>query len=73
MRALPKPPLPIPVVCGNSFSALKEEPLYDFPLNLGFDDPARRHMRRFCISAIGIESPKAANLQLTHTSQSIKP
>ena len=27
-------------------------------------------MRRFCISAIGIESPTAANLSLTHTCQS---
>ena len=73
IRALPEPPLPVPVICGNSFSALKEEPLYEFPLNLGLDNPAPRHMRRFCISAIGIESPKAANLQLTRTCQSIKP
>ena len=59
-----------PVICGNSLSALKEEPLYDFPLNLGFDNPAVRPMRRFCISAIGIESPTAANLSLTRTCQS---
>ena len=65
--------MPIPVVCGNPFSALKEEPLYDFPLNLGFDESAPRIMRRFCISAIGIESPKAANLPLTHTCQSSEP
>ena len=58
-----------PVVCGNSFSALNEEPLYDFPLNLGFDNPAPRPMRRFCISAIGIESPTAANLSVTRTCQ----
>ena len=69
IRALPEPPMLAPVVCGNSFSALKEEPLYDFPLNLGFDSPAPRPMRRFCISAIGIESPTAANLSLTRTCQ----
>ena len=34
-------------------------------MNLGFDDPAVCPMRRFCISAIGIESPTAANLSLT--------
>ena len=61
--------MPTAVICENSFSALKEEPLYDFPLNLGFDDPAPRPMRRFCISAIGIESPTAANLSLTRTCQ----
>ena len=27
--------MPAPVICENSFSALKEEVLYDFPLNLG--------------------------------------
>ena len=70
IRALPEPPMLAPVICGNSFSALKEEPLYDFPLNLGFDDPAVRPMRRFCISAIGIDSPTAANLSLTRTCQS---
>ena len=73
IRALPEPPLPAPVICENSFSALKEEPLYDLPLNLGFDDPAPRRMRRFCISAIGIESPKAANLPWIHTCQSSEP
>ena len=73
IRALPVPPLPVPVTCGNSFSALKEEPLYEFPLNLGLDDPVPRHMRRFCISAIGIESPKAVNLSLTRTCQSPEP
>ena len=73
IRALPEPPLPVPVICGNSFYALKEEPLYDFPLNLGFDDPAPRPTRRFCISAIGIESPRAANLPLTQTCQSSEP
>ena len=72
-RALPELPMPVPVVCGNSFSALKEEPLYDFPLNFGFDDSAPPTMRRFCISGIGIESPKAANLPLTHTCQSSEP
>ena len=70
IRALLEPPLPAPVICENSFSALKEEPLYEFPLNLGFDDPAPRPMRRFCISAIGIESPTSANLSLTRTCQS---
>ena len=69
MRALPEPPMPAAVICENSFSTLKEEPLYDFPLNLGFDDPALRPMRCFCISAIGIESPTAANLSLTRTCQ----
>ena len=70
IRALPEPPMLAPVVCGNSFSALKEEPLYDFPLNLSFENPAVRPMRRFCISTIGIESPTAANLSLTRTCQS---
>ena len=69
IRALPEPPMPAAVICENSFSALKEEPLYDFPLNLGFDDPAPCLMRRFCISVIGIESPTAANLSLTRTCQ----
>ena len=69
IRALPEPPMLAPVVCGNSFSALKEEPLYDFPLNLGFDNPAQRPMRRFCISALGIESPTAANPSLTRMCQ----
>ena len=71
--ALPKPPLPAPVICGNSFSTIKEEPLHEFPLNPGLDDPVPRYMRRFCISAIGIESPKAANLPLTRTCQSLEP
>ena len=62
--------MPAAVICENSFSAPKEEPPYDFPLNLGFDDPAPRPMRRFCISAIGIESPTAANLSLTRMCQS---
>ena len=70
IRALPEPPLPAPVICENSFSALKEEPLYDFPLNLGFDDPAPSPMRRICISATGIESPTAANLSLIRKCQS---
>ena len=59
-----------PIIGGNSFSALKEEPLYEFAINLGLDDPLPRHMRRFCISAIGIESPTATNLSLTCTCQS---
>ena len=71
--ALLEPPMLAPVVCGNSFSALKEEPLYDFPLNLGFDNPAPRLMRRFGISGIGIESPTATNPSLTRTCQSSKP
>ena len=70
IRALPEPPILAPDVCWNSFSALKEEPLYHFPLNLGFDNPAPRPIRRFCISAIGIESPTASNLSLTRTCQS---
>ena len=49
--------MPTPANCGNSFSALKEEPLYDFPLNLALNNPAPRHMRRLGISATGIESP----------------
>ena len=73
IRALPEPSMLAPVVCGNSCSALKEEPLYDFPLHLGFDNPAPCPMRRFCISAIGIESPTAANLSLTRTCQSSEP
>ena len=62
--------MPAPVICGNSFSALEEEPLYHFPLSLGLDDLAPRPMRRFWISAIGIQSPTAANLSLTCTCQS---
>ena len=73
IRALPEPPFPATVMCENSFSALKEEPLYDFPWNLGFDDPALRPMCCFCILAIGIESPKVANLTLTRTCQSSEP
>ena len=73
IRALPEPPLPTPVICGTSFSALKEEPLFEFPLNLGLDDPVLRHMHRCCISAIGIESPKAVTLPLTRTCQSLEP
>ena len=73
IRTLPEPPVLAPVFCGNSFSALKAQPLYDFPFNLGLDDPASPHMRRFCISAIGIQSPEAANLQLTRTCQSFEP
>ena len=72
IRYLPKPPMPAVVICGNSFSAIKEEPLYHFPLNPGLYDPAPCPMRRFCISAIGIESPTAANLSLTRTCQSSK-
>ena len=62
IRSLSEPPMPAAVICENSFSPFEEEPLYDFPLNLGFDDPALRPMCRFCISAIGIESLTAANL-----------
>ena len=72
IRALPEPPVPAAVICENSVSAVKEERLYDFPLNLGFHDPATRPMHCFCISAIGIESPTAANLTLTRTGQSPK-
>ena len=68
--ALPEPSMPAAAICENAFSALKEELLYDFPLNLGFDDSAPHPMRRFCISAIGIESPTAANMSLIHTCQS---
>ena len=70
-HALPEPSMLAPVVCDNSFSAFKEEPLYNFPLDVGLNNPAPRCVRRFCISAIGIESPKAANLQLT--CQSFEP
>ena len=73
IHALPEPPFPASVICGNSFSALQEEPLYDFPLNLGFDDPGRRRICRFCISAIAIESPKAANLPWIQTCQCSEP
>ena len=73
IRALPETPMLAPVVYGNSFSALKEEPLYDFPFNLGFDNPAPRPMRRFCILAMGIESPTATSLSLTRTCQSSEP
>ena len=67
---MPEPPITAAVICYNSFSALQEEQLYDFPLNLGFDDPAPRLMRRLCVSTIGIESPTATNLSMTHTCQS---
>ena len=50
-----------------------EEPLYEFPLNLCLDDPVPHPIQHFCISAIGLESPKAANLPLTSTCQSSKP
>ena len=70
IRALLEPPMPAPIICGNSFFALKEEPLYGFPLNLSLDDPASRPMCRFCISAIGIKSPTAANLSLTRKCKS---
>ena len=73
IRALPKPPMPAPITCGNSFSAFKEELLYDFRLNLVFDNPTPRPMYRLCISAIAIKSPKAANLPRTHTCQSFEP
>ena len=49
VQALPEPPMPARVIWGNSFSALKKEPLYDFPLNLGFDNPALHPVCRFCI------------------------
>ena len=65
--------MPAVVMCENSFFALKEELLHDFPLTLDLDDPVPRPIRRFCISAIGIESPKAANLLLTHTCQLSEP
>ena len=42
--ALPGPPVPAAVICENSVSALIEEPLYHFPLNLSFNDPATRPM-----------------------------
>ena len=73
IRALLEPLMPAVVICWNSFSAFKAEPLYYFPLNLGFDDPAPCLMRCFCISAIGIESPRAANLSLARTCQSSEP
>ena len=73
IHALQEPSMPAAVICENSFFALKEELPYDFPLNLDVDDPVPRPIRCFCISAIGIESPKAANLSLTHTCQSSEP
>ena len=60
-----EPRMPAAIICENSFSALKEELLYGFPLNLGFHYPASCPMRRFCIAAIGIGSSTAANLSLT--------
>ena len=65
--------MPTPVICRNSFSTLKDEPLYESRLNLGLDNPVPRPMRRFCISAVGIESPTTANLPLTRTCQSSEP
>ena len=73
IRALPEPCMPAPVMCGNSCSTVKEEPLYEFPLNLGLDDYVLPHMYCFCISAIAIESPKAAHLPPTRTRQSSEP
>ena len=70
IRGLPEPLMSAPVICGNSFSALKEEPLFEMGINLGLDDPLPRHMRRFCISAIGIEPPTAARLSLICMCQS---
>ena len=72
---LPEPPLPASVICENSFSALNEDLLHNFSLNLGIDDPTPHSMRRFSTSAIGIESPKDAILSLTRTCQSseLKP
>ena len=65
-----EPRMPAAIICENSFSALKEELLYGFPLNLGFHYPASCPMRRFCIAAIGIGSSTAANLSLTRMCQS---
>ena len=71
--ALTQPPLSAPVICENSVSARKKQQLYEFPLNLSLDDSVLCPMRRFCVSAIGIESPKAANMPLTSTCHSPKP
>ena len=75
---MPEPPITAAVICENSISALQEEQLYDFPLNVGFDDPAARLMRRLCVSTIGIESPELepafhSDLPLTSMCQSSKP
>ena len=43
----------------NVFSVLKDEPLYDIPLNLNISAPVSHPERRFCISAVAIESPNA--------------
>ena len=51
--------MPEPVFCGNAFSALSEESLYDSPLDLGLSlealatGPVSR-ARRHCISSAGI-------------------
>ena len=71
--ALTEPPLSAPVIRENSVSPCKTQRLYEFPLNLGLDDSVLCPMRSFCISAIGIESPKAANMPLTSTCHSPKP
>ena len=63
--ALLKPLMPGLLICGNSYSALKQEPLYNFHLHLGLDNSAPCPMRSFCIAAIGIGSPIAANLSPT--------
>ena len=51
--------MPAPVLCVNAFSALSEESLYDFPLDLGLSVEALATVpvpraRRHCISSAGI-------------------
>lgn len=70
IHTLLEPLQPTPLIYGNSFCALKQQPLYDFPLNLALHDPALHPMCHYCISDIGIDLPKAAKRILTRTCQS---
>ena len=54
-----EPPMPAPILCGNAFSALSEESLYDSPLDLSLSVEALAtapvpRARRHCISSAGI-------------------
>ena len=61
-----------PSAYSNYLGAFKEEPLNEFLLNPGLDNPATCPMCRFSISAIEIESPIATNLSLTRMCQLCK-
>ena len=53
--------MPEPVLCGNAFTALSEESLYDSPLDLGLSVEALAaapvpRARRHCLSAVSVSS-----------------